>query len=173
MNHCVVAIPRVFMSMGVKFFQRIHGEQNEWLNEYISLKEYEGQKVYFKWELVSNSGITADGIYVDDMKINYSSTLTAQSPEIVESIAVKAYPNPASTQSTVTIAVDRQGVDHDFDRWVIRDVLGREMMSQSYEPGLGQDQFTIPSQNWSPGLYFFYLESNRSMSLPTKIVIAE
>ncbi|GAA5219729.1 M14 family metallopeptidase [Membranihabitans marinus] len=162
-----------FYEYGSDLFPAYTGEQNEWLNEYISLKEYQGQKVYFKWELVSNSGITADGIYVDDMKINYSSTLTAQSPEIIETVAVHAYPNPASSQSNVTITFDRKGMDYDFDRYVVRDILGREIMSQKYEGGLGQDEFTIPSQNWSAGLYFFYFESNRTMSQPIKIVIAE
>src|SRR5690625_8000895 len=69
------------------------GVQEEWITESISLKEYAGKEVYFRWEMISESSDGQEGIFIDDMSIVHSSVLTSSEEEIGGG-DLKHYHNP-------------------------------------------------------------------------------
>ncbi len=46
------------------------GTQSSWTTISYSLSQFIGQNVYIRFKLTSDYGITADGIYLDDIKIS-------------------------------------------------------------------------------------------------------
>lgn len=144
------------------------GRQEEWLVETISLREYAGQEVYFRWEMISQSADGNEGIFIDDMKIVYSSILTATDHEPVAVAGPVIYPNPvAGNHFFIRFSGDMSGVA--FRRYEIRNMMGALIYSGTVTGTLTE----IPIPDLAAGLYLFQLkeDSGRS-SLPRKFIVA-
>ncbi|HPV14246.1 MAG TPA: M14 family zinc carboxypeptidase [Candidatus Cloacimonadota bacterium] len=46
------------------------GSQSAWQNEELSLDQYSGQQVYFRFRIRTDRAVNLDGIYIDDFKIS-------------------------------------------------------------------------------------------------------
>ncbi|MDY0152181.1 MAG: M14 family zinc carboxypeptidase [Candidatus Cloacimonas sp.] len=53
------------------------GTMSTWQNQYFSLANYAGQNCYFRFRLSTDSGQTADGIYIDDLQFSGQSSTNA------------------------------------------------------------------------------------------------
>jgi murein tripeptide amidase MpaA len=79
------------------------GNQSSWIKEEISLSDYIGESIRFRFQIVSDNYQTEDGFYFDDFKvevINPSSTAGVNNTELNNVIV---YPNPFEDNFSVKI----------------------------------------------------------------------
>lgn len=79
------------------------GLQSDWVFEEIDLDDYIGQQIFFKFTLISDSGVTGDGFYFDDLsvKIIDASSIGVASNELN---LFSIYPNPAGDELRIKTA---------------------------------------------------------------------
>lgn len=143
------------------------GVQEEWITESISLKEYAGKEVYFRWEMISESSDGQEGIFIDDMSIVHSSVLTSSEEEI-GGVDFKIYPNPV-WDDRLQVTWDGKKTGHGKTRFEIRDLLGRVVTSGA----LSGEAAEISLPPLSAGTYLFLLttESGTAMSSQKFIIV--
>jgi carboxypeptidase T len=96
------------------------GTQSEWVLEEISLDDYIGQKVHFRFELMSDGGVGQDGFYFDDFTVSHNGSnlgLKARSTN-----RIMLYPNPSVDRLTIQMDEVRT-----VKELVILDMNGREV----------------------------------------------
>ncbi|WP_236978705.1 M14 family metallopeptidase [Membranihabitans maritimus] len=161
-----------FFDYGNVSFPVYTGEQPQWLSERVYLGAYRGQRVYFKWEMVANSGETSDGIFIDDMKIEHSNTLTAGESSILDSELLNIFPNPVHNGETLFVTEDGFEGDLQPHYWEIRDILGKLISSGDFRSVGDWSRLEIPIQGFTSGMYFFTLKcKDGSVYKPEKFMI--
>ncbi|WP_443089796.1 S8 family serine peptidase [Virgibacillus sp. MG-45] len=88
---------------------RVQGETTSWLNEEVDLSAYAGQRVYIGFNATSDTSVTRDGWYIDDVglsdtSINQKATLPGNK--------MLGFSN-ASNVKTIDKAVDKPAVNAD------------------------------------------------------------
>ena len=68
------------------------GSQNAWVSEFIDLKDYIGESILLRFSLISDFGVTGDGFYFDDLKINLLQNTLSLDASLVTKF--RLYPNP-------------------------------------------------------------------------------
>lgn len=76
------------------------GTQSNWVLEEISLDDYLGQSIKCRFQLVSDSGVTADGFYFDDFTVKTIPTSTV-GIDTWESLELSLVPNPAKESFSI------------------------------------------------------------------------
>lgn len=144
------------------------GYQEEWLVETISLREYAGQEVYFRWEMISESSDGHDGIFIDDMKIVYSSVLTASDHEPVADTGPVIYPNPVSG-NRLFVRFPDEGSGAATRRYEIKNMMGAVMYSGTVTGTVTE----IPIPDLAAGVYVFQLKEDSGLTFsPRKFIVA-
>lgn len=136
------------------------GVQDEWLTECISLNPYRGKDVYFKWNLVSESADARDGIFVDDMKITYSQTITPNRDELLTWGEHEFYPNPVSDGVLHLKVMEKTG-NQLIAGYEIRNQLGQLMKKGEAVSGLN----TLEVGQYPPGMYLLQLITRQGQRL--------
>lgn len=136
------------------------GVQEEWITETISLRDYAGEEVYFKWEMISESSDGQEGIFIDDMAIVHSSVLTSSDQDIGEG-EFKIYPNPV-VDRWITIDLDERKTMQKWTRFEIRDLLGRVVSTGS----LSGKSTGISLPHLSSGAYLVIVTTESGYTLP-------
>lgn len=139
------------------------GIQDEWLTEIISLNDYKGKDVYFKWNMVSQSSEARDGIFVDDMKITYSQTLTSSGKDMLQWQNHKIYPNPVTGQY-IYLELSTTDAMNAATRYEIRNQMGQLIDQGSVHSGVNQ----IRMEGWSPGLHLLGLFTSSGQSIEAR-----
>ena len=79
----------------------------DWVHEKIEISEFAGEKVKFKFVLVTDGYEQEDGFYFDDFIVSVISTATSVNENNMQKITVSnAYPNPTTGLFTVTYNVN-------------------------------------------------------------------
>lgn len=136
------------------------GVQNEWLTERISLNAYKGQEVYFKWNMVSESSDAREGIFVDDMKITYSQTLTSAGDDLVDWGDHEMYPNPV-LNGLLNLKISEMPLHQGVIGYEIRNHLGQLMRKGAVAAGLHE----VEIRNYAPGMYYLQLINEQGLRL--------
>lgn len=132
------------------------GIQTEWLTERISLENYKGKEVYFKWTMVSQSAEARDGIFVDDMKITYSHTITPAKSNLMEWENHRLYPNPVRG-NYLWLELTEENLSTSFRSYEIRSILGHIIHQGSIDALLTQ----ISVSGYHPGVYLLQLITDK------------
>ncbi len=75
------------------------GKSSEWKYEKISLSNYIGKNIMIRFRLKTDSAVTEDGIYLDDIKLEVlDATLSTNE---LENRKLKIYPNPVKSVLTI------------------------------------------------------------------------
>ncbi len=69
------------------------GEQNDWVFEEIDLSDYLGESILVRFQFESDSGVSGDGFYFDDLTINIVNDIGLSVSGISEN-PFSIYPNP-------------------------------------------------------------------------------
>jgi len=77
------------------------GVQNAWVQEEVDLSDYLGESILIRFQLVSDGGVTGDGFYFDDLKINTVEEGTLSVNEALAT-AFSVYPNPVQENLNIT-----------------------------------------------------------------------
>ncbi|MDX1445896.1 M14 family zinc carboxypeptidase, partial [Lishizhenia sp.] len=76
------------------------GVQSEWVQEFIDLSDYFGEKIMVRFLLQSDTYTTGDGFYFDDFKVSVNSTNSLSNQEVDY---LQLYPNPTSDNLTLSL----------------------------------------------------------------------
>lgn len=125
------------------------GNQQSWVKETVSLDDYIGGQVQFRFLFVSDNFVREDGFYFDDFAI---STIddpinTDINEPIIRTSEILLQPNPAEEQ--VTIMLSGQPVQEKAVITVYNG-LGQTVFSQSFS---GFSEYGLDVADWAPGIY--------------------
>ncbi len=120
------------------------GIQSDWVLEEIDLSSYIGEQILFRFTIISDSGVTGDGFYFDDLSVKIIDASSAGvSANDLEKF--KLFPNPAGD------LVQIQATDNNKEYLVqIVNITG-QIVSQHT---LTQDNSTISIHTIPNGIYF-------------------
>ncbi|MEM7186860.1 MAG: M14 family zinc carboxypeptidase, partial [Bacteroidota bacterium] len=123
------------------------GVQEEWIFEQIDLSDYLGEEILVRFQFESDGGLTADGFYFDDLKINIAGdiVLGANDSEISQFVV---YPNPVGDILNITTPLQ----DYTIEMYTLQgQVVSRTLNNKGSQ--------TIDYSNLPTGLYLLRLTS--------------
>lgn len=143
----------------VKYY---YGQQLTWKQEVLDITELvnRSNQMKIRFIIVTNNGTTADGIYIDNIKIqNYQDVLTGVgiTGEIPNRFALEQnYPNPFNPSTTIRYLIAKNS----FVKLTIYDALGKTvkvLVNENKNPGTYEASFDASSL--ASGLYFYRIEA--------------
>jgi len=124
------------------------GTQLNWVRESISLSAYAGQTIHLRFRLISDSWVTEDGWYVDDISVN-SLDPNANIPPYIQSVTeLNTQPFTGNPYPVTAVILDDGGVEHAS---LFYSTDGGSSFTEVAMSGSGQ-QFTGEIPALSPGL---------------------
>lgn len=133
-------------------------EQLDWVKETISLEDFLGETIQFRFTLNSDIWVNADGFYFDDFKIFNDAFTALDEYEINFSI----YPNP----STNSVFID--GLNSMAYHFSVSDLSGKVLI-QSENLNFGKTKIEL--SNLESGLYLItVLDENKAKRMTKKII---
>lgn len=139
------------------------GTQNNWVMEEISLTDYIGEQIMFRFILVSDQGVTEDGFYFDDFQILYDLESDA-SLEEHNSTSFKLIPNPSNDEVQISLNefVNNGSVS-------IIDATGKLVNRTE----ISHQTNTIPLDvsSYDQGVYFVSITVDGETSQPQRMVV--
>jgi len=145
------------------------GFQTTWVKEEIDLSDYIGGTVKFRFKLVSDSYVTEDGFYFDDlsvMVINESTTGLENQSVANHNLVSEPFPNPANHSVQFNLNLP-QGSQDTYLR--IFNAAGQQIYSEKLDRETSI--LTIPVEDWTPGIYYYRLEGDNLQSVSKKLII--
>jgi len=143
------------------------GKEGDWLREAISLNDYMGKKVKFRFRLKADQGSEQDGFYFDDFNISMLLDPTLLSEiDPLKFLLGLPYPNPSTSGFKVSYALPDTKSNANL---VITTASGTEVSKTrlSEQQGLAD----IDIRFLSPGIYFMRVESDIFQSQVRKLII--
>ena len=110
--------------------------------------------------MVSESADARDGIFVDDMKITYSQTITPNRDELLTWGEHEFYPNPVSDGVLHLKVMEKTG-NQLIAGYEIRNQLGQLMKKSEAVSGLN----TLEVGQYPPGMYLLQLITRQGQRL--------
>ncbi len=136
------------------------GFQSEWIQETVDLNDFVGEEILIGFRFESDSYITEDGFYFDDLSIN----VVSSDPNTVQQITElnwTAYPNPANDQLIIS------NLDSKDISYILYDRLGREVKRGNVISSME----SIDISNLENGLYILHLKDQTSYLGQKKIQV--
>jgi len=128
--------------------------QEDWVLEQIDLSDYLGQTIIARFNLVTDSAVTQDGFYFDDLEFNViqEENLSVDTNELINNFT--AYPNPTSNTVEISSRITN------YTATVIN-ILGQEINSKSTTTG----NVTLDLSTYTSGIYFIKLQQAKNTSV--------
>lgn len=143
------------------------GVQYDWLNEVISLNEYMGKSVKFRFSFYSDAGIQMDGFYVDDFNVSMLLDPTHVGPLTSKTELMKPpFPNPAVKQTTIQTQIPQSALPAKIE---ILDSKGT--IVNTFEINQSPQEIIIPTHNLPKGIYFLHLSGKTISNENKKLII--
>lgn len=139
------------------------GVQIDWVEEYIDLSDYLGETISVSFRFVSDGGVTEDGFYFDDFKINVTGTVAITELE-TNIIGLTCSPNPGVDQVTFTL---NQPILNNNSRLILTNELGQEITRTSFD----SKTITLDVSTLSEGVYFYSYQDEKIKSESKKLII--
>jgi len=144
------------------------GKKYVWVKEEILLNDYLGKQIKLRFTLASDTWITYDGYYFDDVsltKIDMTTGLTKGNPDH-ESMLSEPLPNPARDQVRFRYSV-KDGINNAI--LVITDSHG--IIFKKERIAGNTDLISISINEFPSGIYFCTLQTANGASVTRKLVI--
>ncbi len=143
------------------------GTQNTWVLEEIDLSQYLNQTIKIRFQIVSDGGVTEDGFYFDDFKVNvvYGTTgidaLTENGAFIGQS-----FPNPAKDEVTINYILP---MDVSSANLIITNALGQEISKKVITNA--NKKIIVSTANFEQGIYYYFIENSNQRSSTKKMIV--
>ena len=124
------------------------GNQDNWVNEEISLSEYAGQTINVRFRLVTDNGGNFDGYYFDDFKVNLLQNSVLSNTNL-NSSPYRIYPNPTNAVLTINTKQTEYAIK-------IYNLVGQMVYFKASAGGLQNIEVT----DLNTGMYFIEMKSN-------------
>jgi hypothetical protein len=134
-----------------------------WVNEEIDLTAYAEQSIKFRFRLYSDSGVTEDGYYFDDLKLSVLDVETGVYESGLNTNAMQLTPNPASGIVEVSFKQNTAADAH----IEITDLQGR--LINQIETN-GNSRVKIDISKIPNGIYFIRLNTEKNTGVKKLII---
>ena len=125
------------------------GIQNNWIREEIDLSDYLGEMIKFRFQLVSDDAVTADGFYFDELKVQKLTSNTTNIKEFVNA-NFEIYPNPSHDFISIHANNSTQ-----FNLTIF-DINGKKL----YSKDIHSNYKNLNINTLTKGIYFITLKTN-------------
>lgn len=157
--------------VSVKYY---YGQQLSWKQEVLDITELANRsaQMRIRFIIVTNGSTTADGIYIDNIKIqNYQDVLTGgvTSGEIPGEYSLEQnYPNPFNPSANIKYQLPKAG----FVKLTVFDALGRtvQILVNENKPA-GKYEVQFNGSKLSSGVYFYKLESGQFTDIKKMMLV--
>lgn len=131
------------------------GIQTTWVKEEINLEPFLGKEIKIRFRLVSDSYVTGDGFYWDDLEILIIDDLTGIDDKVSKEKMITLVPNP--TKDYVKVEINSP-----------LSVAGKLQIYNSHgqlmhEIPMNSDNVQIDISSWSAGIYFYILSKEQGI----------
>ncbi len=144
------------------------GYHMDWRQETISLADYTGKKLQFRFVLLTNNYMREDGFYFDDFAINIVSSLTAVASQHADAHRPQlfdAFPNPGDGQLHIPYQLTD---NHSPASIEIINLMGKKLIEKDIR---SQDQSTtIDISELSNGLYLYRITTSNNVSIVKRFI---
>jgi len=143
------------------------GIESEWVCEDISLNEYMGKKVKFRFRLKADQGTELDGFYFDDFNVSMVLDPTSVKKHVLNSTFLGLpHPNPASGQFEVSYLLPTGASRAELNLTTLEGiVVSRTYLNQQ------SGNASLDISNLIPGIYFVSLISDGMPTAVRKLVV--
>jgi len=145
------------------------GTQTTWVKEEINLEPYLDKQIKVRFVLRSDTYVTGDGFYWDDMTVTVVDLETGipgnRTPDPINNVSIR--PNPAYGKVTMDYTIDSYHTGQNILR--IYNISGRKVYETPVTNGTGMISWDISS--WNPGMYFYSLNAEKTVIASGKIMV--
>jgi hypothetical protein len=141
------------------------GTQNAWVKETINLSNYIGQRVWFRFLLVSDGFQTGDGFYFDDFNVNIIGDSLTSTRDKNKASDFKIIPNPSSDYFYILNSNNVRGTT----LILIHDIYGKLVKSHTLNGEYNTAKITTEELN--NGTYFVNIKNENSIIATQKLMI--
>jgi hypothetical protein len=147
------------------------GLQSDWVMEEIDISDLAGTSLYLRFQLVSDQGITGDGLYIDDVEFITSGKIVKIDELVGESVDYQIQPNPIINDEAI-IQLNNQENALSNPHLRIMDVAGKIILEQPIDVAQGKSEIRISTATWANGVYSYQIISNNHNFAAKKLVLA-
>lgn len=148
-------------------FQVYDGDSKGWIRERVVLDQFAGKKIKFRFVFVSDPFVSGDGFKFDELKILKIKTQgSGIRPDEAMDFGLSNVPNPATNSTEFLYRMDQKNAEA---KLVIRDAAGRIVLNRVIDPARNSVQVSL--MPFSPGIYYYRIETNKGISTSKKMVI--
>jgi len=143
--------------------------QRKWVKEEVNLEDYLGQNVKLRFTIVTDNGGDYDGFYFDDVKILVmpdSANAINHNDGTGNIFVSDPMPNPASESFSVYINCPANSGDALF---CIYNTNGQQILNKQLHPQ--QNRITVNTDSWRKGVYYYYLKTEKNISVIKKVIV--
>ncbi|MFT7113446.1 MAG: carboxypeptidase T [Candidatus Azotimanducaceae bacterium] len=141
------------------------GTQLDWVLEEVDITDYLGNSVLFRFHLVSDEYVEADGFYFDDFSVNFIDSPVGIDENDGCLNFVEARPNPSTNATAFYFS---SGINEN-SQLNIFNTTGQIVYSSSIPNGTTKHQVDVSL--WEPGLYYYRLKSATATSKSKKMIV--
>jgi len=140
------------------------GLQSKWVKEEISLEEYLGETIQFRFRIVTDGFVELDGFYFDDFSVLTSEDLPSNSEDLIDiEFNTKIVPNPAD--DACSIFIENEEINRIGSVRVLN-IFGQLM--QSYKPS---PEIKLATADLTSGIYLVEFVGTNNETFTKKIMI--
>ncbi len=141
------------------------GIQEEWVKEEMILNEFLGSEILLRFRLKSDSWVTGDGFYWDDLEVSIIATpVGIDKPGFSETgLVSNPLPNPATRMARFNYDLPADAT------MILYDNTGKMVESHNLSEGSGT--IIIKVENWKPGVYFYSVQGAGIQRISGKMVV--
>lgn len=142
------------------------GTMGDWVKEEMSLEAYTGGEIWLRFRLKSDTYVTGDGFYWDDMTVTIIDLATGVGDGgTVQQGVISVYPNPAGNLATFTFDLPEED---EKGTLMIFSTSGKLMTEMAVESSPGKAELDI--SQWPSGMYYYFFRSHGALLGSGKLV---
>ena len=142
------------------------GFQTQWVNEEINLNDYIGSSILIRFKLVSDSYVTEDGYYFDDVEVMIidmnTGTGTIEQPVVLSN----PVPNPAFSTVRFNYSVRNNSGNLVLS---VYNTTGQKIWSTPLSDK--KQSVSTSVDEWMPGIYYYRIEGPSYSSEAKKLLV--
>ncbi|TVZ51449.1 M14 family zinc carboxypeptidase [Dokdonia sp. Hel_I_53] len=128
------------------------GVQEDWTFEEVDLSDYIGESILIRFKLVTDSGVTRDGFYFDDLSFNI---INNDNLSVDDSAFAKAFsisPNPTLGKIEILSSIDNYHIE-------VVDIAGRKLFNKK----INSKKIFVDLSSYASGIYFIRLQKEQNI----------
>lgn len=145
------------------------GIQNDWVKEYIDLKDYLGKKVKIRYVLHTDQATEMDGFYFDDMKVEILGNTVGIRDLKSAALVLQNVPNPSNGNTKIIYQLPKDDAAYYL---IVTDQTGRTLKHITLDKNVSN--YDLNLSVFGSGLYFYKVVSdNGQSSVVKKMIVVE